>query len=175
MKKAPRHTPLALTASILLALTTAGSIADIARGENVDSEQAGIEQDWRMQDGIGTERIPSTYYDAIALSLDRGDRLVADLQEGGTRLGDLVANWEQCRVEWKSLGESNGAPHWEELWRRVHQLRRDIALRNPLVQISPLVFIKQAPSIFSHQLTQYYGSCTAPGGEFMCWRARESR
>ena len=28
----------------------------------------------------------------------------------------------------------------------------------------PIAFVKQVPGIFSHQLTQYYGSCARPGG-----------
>ncbi|MCU0959809.1 MAG: hypothetical protein MUF48_06860, partial [Pirellulaceae bacterium] len=50
------------------------------------------------------------------------------------------------------------------LWLAVHRLRREIVLRNPLVDTGPLVFAKQVPSCFSHQLTQYYGMCARPGG-----------
>ncbi len=53
---------------------------------------------------------------------------------------------------------------WEALWRRAHELRRELAFRNPLANTGPLVFAKQVPSCFSHQLTQYYGMCARPGG-----------
>jgi mono/diheme cytochrome c family protein len=109
-----------------------------------------IERDWRMQDGIGTERNPATFADAIKLLLQRGDALIADLHATG---GD-VAEWERLR---------HAVPS-EETWRKLHQLRRRIALKNPLAQTGPLLFIKQVPSCFSHQLTQYYGSCARPGG-----------
>ncbi|MFA6563305.1 MAG: hypothetical protein WCV00_15455 [Verrucomicrobiia bacterium] len=52
----------------------------------------------------------------------------------------------------------------EQLWRRVHELRRQMVFSNPLAQTGPLLFVKQVPSMFSHQLTQYYGSCARPGG-----------
>ena len=35
---------------------------------------------------------------------------------------------------------------------------------NPLAQVGPLLFAKQVPSSFSHQLTQYAGRCARPGG-----------
>ena len=46
-------------------------------------EQALIERDWRMQDGIQTPRAASTYTAAIERLLDRGDKLLADLQAAG--------------------------------------------------------------------------------------------
>jgi hypothetical protein len=111
------------------------------------ADQALIERDWRMQDGIGTERNPSTYAAAIELLLKRGDALIADLR-------CEQPEWEQLRH----------APRNEETWRKLHQLRRQIALSNPLARVGPLLFVKQVPSIFSHQLTQYPGSCARPGG-----------
>ena len=57
-----------------------------------------------------------------------------------------------------------GNAAWEDLSRRVHQARRKIVFSNPLVHFGPLLFVEQVPSIFSHQLTQYYGSCARPGG-----------
>lgn len=129
-------------------------------------EEALIEWDWRMQDGIHTPRNPSSYEAAVAQILARGDALLADLKASGTALGPEAGQWDQLRAEAKTLG---GSPHadqtrWEDLWRRVHRLRRRIALANPLVQVGPLAFVKQVPSVFSHQLTQCYGACARPGG-----------
>ncbi|MHB8898197.1 MAG: HzsA-related protein, partial [Thermoguttaceae bacterium] len=53
---------------------------------------------------------------------------------------------------------------WESLWLEAHRLRRQIALANPLADVGPLVFVKQVPSGFSHQLTQYAGHRARPGG-----------
>jgi len=131
-------------------------------------EEALVEWDWRMQDGIGTERAPCTYAAATEKTLHRGDQLVRDLQAGGVSLGDRAVRWEQLKRRLKDLLAATGtAPDgavWELLWRDVHRLRRDIALANPLAQTGPLVFAKQAPSLFSHQLTQYQGNCARPGG-----------
>jgi len=139
-------------------------------------ERALVEWDWRMQDGIGTERVPSTYAAAVQETLERGDRLIRDLTAAGVPLDDLVTQWEKCRTDFQSVArgtdprsvlhatDQGSVLQWEALWRKVHQLRRRIALSNPLAQTGPLLFVKRAPSVFSHQLTQYYGSCARPGG-----------
>ncbi len=125
-----------------------------------------LERDWRMQDGIGTPRSPVSWRDAVRELFRRGDRLVAYLAERRTELGDLPEKWAACRVRYTELAAEDGAPEteWEELWRRVHRVRRDIVFANPAARTGPLVFAKRVPAVFSHQLTQYYGRCSRPGG-----------
>ncbi len=154
-------------------------------------QRAMIEWDWKRQDGIGTERNPSTYPAAVARTLERGQRLIDDLRKtvllsqaknlnGGTLrfaqkdkgtaeewLKNLIAQWEQLKRERDDLvtRQVNDAATWENLYLRLHWLRREIALQNPLLErISPLLFVKHVPSCFSHQLTQYYGRYARPGG-----------
>ena len=43
-------------------------------------------------------------------------------------------------------------------------MRREIVFSNPLARTGPLLFVKQVPGCFSHQLTQYYGRYARPGG-----------
>lgn len=130
------------------------------------SEIKQIEEDWRKQDGIGTERAPSSLRAAVEKTLQRGDRLIADLQASGVDLGNKPSRWEALRGEFRKLaaGGTSDGPDWEQLWRNVHWLRREIVFANPLANVGPLLFVKQVPSMFSHQLTQYYGSCARPGG-----------
>ena len=130
-------------------------------------EAALIEWDWRMQDGIGTAREPSTYAAAIERTLRRGSALIRDLQEDGVALDEAAVQWEALKGEWEELSTSEAPdeqPQWEALWQRVHLLRRRVALANPLAQCGPLLFAKQVPGAFSHQLTQYYGRHARPGG-----------
>lgn len=129
-------------------------------------EQLLIEWDWRMQDGIETPREPVGFQAAIERTLQRGDLLIADLQAGGTPLNEEAAGWQQLRTEWQALSttEPEDPARWEDLWRRVHQLRRTLVFANPLAQVGPLAFVKQVPSVMSHQLTQYYGASARPGG-----------
>ena len=129
------------------------------------AEEGLIETDWRKQDGIGTQRAPATFAAAVAKMVERGELLVRDLQTSGVPLPEAAA-WNALRDEWRerSAARSPDDPAWEDLWRRVHQSRRKITFSNPLVRFGPLLFVEQVPSIFSHQLTQYYGSCARPGG-----------
>ncbi|HSV73551.1 MAG TPA: discoidin domain-containing protein, partial [Chthonomonadales bacterium] len=123
-------------------------------------QRAMIEWDWRMQDGIGTERRPVSYADAVARSIARGRRLSA---ERG-RAGDL-ALWQTFVREAAQL-RARRAPdaEWERLYLRVRWVRRERMLAGIEREVGPLVFVKQAPGVFSHQLTQYYGRYARPGG-----------
>ena len=129
-------------------------------------ETALIERDWRRQDGIDTPRMPSSYSDAIVQTLRRGDALLRDLSAGGAAMREPAKAWRGLHLEFQKLSADEAADPlaWETLWRRVHALRRQIVLANPLVPTGPLVFVKQVPSAFSHQLTQYYGRDARPGG-----------
>ena len=97
-------------------------------------ERALVERDWRMQDGIETPREPCTYAAAIERTLERGDSLAADLQRSGVTLGRLRDEWASVHREWERLSKDTSATdaRWEDLWRRVHVLRRRMVLANPL-------------------------------------------
>lgn len=125
-----------------------------------------IEWDWRLQDGIGTAREARTWAQATGKVLQQGDSLVRKLLEAGVDLPSLLPAWNEAGQEWKDLSTADGTSEaqWENLWRRVHQIRRQIVFENPLANFGPLVFAKQVPSNMSHQLTQYYGMCARPGG-----------
>jgi hypothetical protein len=119
-----------------------------------------------MQDGIGTEREQQTWQEAIQATFQRGDQLLTSLQGEGKKTQSVARQWEAARAEFRTLSASDSTSDadWEKLWLTVHQLRRRIALTNPLAQTGPLVFIKRVPSGFSHQLTQYAGHRARPGG-----------
>ncbi|HUT01226.1 MAG TPA: hypothetical protein VM031_02130, partial [Phycisphaerae bacterium] len=128
-------------------------------------EREMIEADWRMRDGIGTPREPVTYARAVEGLLRRGGALLADLRAAGVDLGSSAGQWDALRTEAKKLaaaGDRDG--RWEDLWRRVHRLRRRIVFSNPLTKVGPLLFVKRVPASFSHQITQYYGRRARPGG-----------
>jgi len=136
-------------------------------GEETSAEAALVERDWRLQDGIGTPRNPSTYAEAVERTFRRGDALVRELLGAGAIARAQTAEWESLSEEWKRLAaaaETDDA-RWEDLWRRVHRERRRIVFLNPLARMGPILFVKHAPGgVFSHQLTQYYGACARPGG-----------
>ena len=129
-------------------------------------EQALIEWDWRMQDGIETDRNPSAWPDAIERILRLGDELILDLLDRDVTIKTQIVIWEGLRSEWERLRASKNKDTalWEDLWKRVHRTRRQIVFSNPLADMGALLFVKQAPGNFSHQLTQYYGAHSRPGG-----------
>jgi hypothetical protein len=128
-------------------------------------EREMIEADWRMQDGIDTPREPVPCARAAYGVLGRTAALLRDLQSAGADLANEERRLAALRRRWDELqrGEASEGS-WEDLWRRVHVLRRRIALGNPLAKVAPLLFVKRAPASFSHQLTQYYGRYARPGG-----------
>ncbi len=73
-------------------------------------EEALIEWDWRMQDGIGTPRVPSTWSAAIERTFTRGDALVRDLTATGISIKPELAAWEKLRNEWQSAMTSRTSP-----------------------------------------------------------------
>ena len=126
--------------------------------------QALIEWDWRMQDGVGTPREAVPYAVAVERLLASGDALLRDLR---VDVASETKQWEELAQEHQRLVASafpDTDPRWEDLWRRVHHVRRCIVFRNPLFDTGPLVFAKRVPGSMSHQLTQYYGRCARAGG-----------
>ena len=133
-----------------------------------DISQELIEWDWRRHDGIGTPLESVSYPDAVASVLARGDRLVAELGERGGLPAAVLSEWQDCRRRTQALALAGtpdaGMREWEQLWLRVHTVRRRLVFANPVFPRVPILFVKQVPSGFSHQLTQYYGMWARPGG-----------
>ena len=146
-----------------------------------------VEWDWRMQDGINVERKPRCYMDAIQERLPQGRALLADLHKTidddaydallpydpeiaerfdaiKDRLDEWDDSWFALEKEYKTLIGAPDDAQAEALWRKMRVLRREILLNAPYFQFSKLLFVKHAPSIMSHQLTQVYGYCARPGG-----------
>jgi hypothetical protein len=156
----PEAKPTVARHPFLIGILAVGFGALVARADDL-----AIEADWRKQDGIGTVREPASFAAAAALVMQRGDALRRELQSNGVDLGGWMAEWETLRSEMENASPSDGHdPLSEDRWRRAHQLRRRLAFLNPLAQVGSLLFIKQAPGTFSHQLTQVYGRYARPGG-----------
>ncbi len=159
-----RRRKFGATTVALTALAIAAFLPSL--GSGAASESDAVETDWRKQDGIGTARRPASFAEATARTLERGGKLLHDLSNDGFAFASEQSKWRALREEWQNLSDANSTNQiaWEALWRRVHELRRKIVFANPRAQTGPLLFVKQAPSMFSHQLTQYYGSCAQPDG-----------
>ncbi|MBQ9127906.1 MAG: PD40 domain-containing protein, partial [Thermoguttaceae bacterium] len=160
---------------------------------------AAITWDWRLQDGIGTEREPRTFLQALEKQLPQGrallDDLTASLDDGtfdnlsayDPKIGEKIdafsprldawnAAWADFEKRFNELkiktSEANADATTvaqlnrdaESLWRDVRTLKRQILVDSPLFQFGSLLFVKHAPGVMSHQLTQVYGYCARPGG-----------
>ena len=127
-----------------------------------------VEWDWRMQDGIGAGETRNTYSSAVEIALQRGEALLAALPEtDAASRGRLEVLWADMNARFRELRMRDipeDALAWEELWRAVHVARRAMLFAHPLADTGRLLFVKQAPGVFSHQLTQYYGRYARPGG-----------
>ena len=166
------------------------SFEPIATSPNFRSSLASalIEWDWRMQDGIGTEREPRTYLQSLELRLPQGRALLEDLQKAveeesyeslvqydpeiSTNFESLSDTIEQYLQKWSQLEENfskllttpDDLQEAKRLWLQVHEFKRHILINSPYFKLKSLVFIKSAPTIMSHQLTQVYGYTARPGG-----------
>lgn len=123
-----------------------------------------IEADWRKQDGIGTAREPATFAAATERVFQRGEALRRELQSADVDLTEWGKSWDALREEMQQKPAPGDEAAWSNLWRRAHVLRRQLVFNNPLTKTGPLLFIKQVPGSFSHQLTQVYGRYARPGG-----------
>ncbi|MFA7692643.1 MAG: NPCBM/NEW2 domain-containing protein [Candidatus Hydrogenedentales bacterium] len=127
-----------------------------------------LEWDWRMQDGIGAGAVRCSYREGAESCLEKGNRLAAQLEAQQLPVSDdVLRSWFQLKADFEALRleewEGDSAP-WQELWREVHQRRRALLFAHPLADTGALLFVKQAPGMFSHQLTQVYGRYARPGG-----------
>jgi hypothetical protein len=127
-----------------------------------------VEWDWRQQDGLISRPLSlESLEDAIVRTIRRGELLIADLTEMGLQ-SDLFTRWHDLCQDWARIQTQKTSPDavhaYESLWLKLRALKRQIAFLNPDLVGKRMIFVKNAPSIFSHQLTQYTGNCARPGG-----------
>jgi hypothetical protein len=142
-------------------------------------ERALIEWDWRQQDGLGTPNEPVTPAAAAAKAVARLERLAKGAEDSGTEAratsraqgSSTAQNPQHARATYQACGAALAAAKrsgsdeaYEAAYLRARWASRRLLLTRAGDRIRPLVFAKQAPGVFSHQLTQYYGRYARPGG-----------
>ena len=157
---------LFVLASLFVLVGSGAARADVPSAYPSDpAEQAQLEEDWRKQDGIGTPREAVTYQEAVEVLWRRIEGLTRYLEDRGSLPEELRTRYRALRSEGDRLsGGAAEEPARQDLWLAVHRLRRDLMFSAAEVPRGPIVFIKQVPSMFSHELTQYQGSTARPGG-----------
>ncbi|MFV1967151.1 MAG: hypothetical protein ACC628_17115, partial [Pirellulaceae bacterium] len=118
--------------------------------------------EWHREDKLS--QTADSLGDAIERQRLRAEDLLATLRQGegnsshdhqAARLRELVA---AARAESVPLDEL------QHLYLRVHLLKRDLMLCNPLLDFDNLLFCKRKPPGYSHLVGQYYGWRQRPGG-----------
>ncbi len=108
--------------------------------------------------------------DPLDVVLRRTAALLADLSAKAPRTADAGSSLAGCAAELERLRQASAAigPEHPEarlaLFAGACRLRRQIALRNPLLDFSEILFIKRHRALFNHMCDQYYGMAAMPGG-----------
>ncbi|MBT7302137.1 MAG: hypothetical protein HN849_21595 [Victivallales bacterium] len=125
-----------------------------------------VEWDWRCRDGIETERESRTYAQAVERMIEQGQPMFeARVRRDPRRDFDgKFLHFVRDAAGLKGENVDANGIEWHTLWRNMHHAKRELLLSDPRWDRKPLAFVKRVPSSFSHQLTQYYGSCARPGG-----------
>ena len=142
-----------------------------------------------MQDGLGVPREPRDYKEVLRQRLPEGRSLLNELRKTfetenyesltpydgeiadkfdafEEKLVSFEKKWTEFEDQYSFLTQNETASEdqYEELWRSMHELKREILIDSPFFQFGSLLFMKHAPGVMSHQLTQVYGYCARPGG-----------
>ena len=133
-----------------------------------------------MQRDIGDRRRMSKYADqafrseALILDSDR-DPLDVILRRTAALLDDLIHTSSALRLapmateleKLQNAGSNVAVTDMQrrfDLFEKAHNLRRRIALSNPLLDFDKILFIKRHRATFNHMCDQYYGINILPGG-----------
>ncbi|MBE3098775.1 MAG: NPCBM/NEW2 domain-containing protein [Planctomycetes bacterium] len=103
--------------------------------------------------------------DPADVVLRRTSALLADLKR--TSAAAKLADLEKSLEALKKLGAETPAASTDArrgLFFQACEVRRQIALANPLLDFDKILFIKRHRSIYNHMCDQYYGMAQKPGG-----------
>jgi hypothetical protein len=109
--------------------------------------------------------ILETDRDPLDVVLRRTAALLADLKR--TAAAAKLAEPEKQLAELRKLGAETPVENAEVrrgLFVRACEVRRSIALSNPLLNFDKILFIKRHRALYNHMCDQYYGMAQRPGG-----------
>lgn len=159
-------------------------------------EKAMVSWDWRLQDGYKVPNESRSYSEILTQRFKEGRALLDELQKDiETETYESIATYDEDVAEkfnlfrkklegykktWDELEQrfgdikeksSDSDDMLETLWENMHETKREILTNVPYFQFGSLLFVKNAPGVMSHQLTQVYGYCARPGGGVFCLEA----
>ena len=103
--------------------------------------------------------------DPADVVLRRTAALLADLKRtsAAARLAGLEKQLDELQAAGGKIDPEHGEARFV-LFRAACEVRRQIALANPLLDFEQLLFVKRHRSSYSHMCDQYYGMTARPGG-----------
>ena len=96
--------------------------------------------------------------------IERGRLLAADLGKMGVDTRTFVASLNELGSQAEKLPEKGADDTRRGLYVRARWLIRELAFRNPLLDFDRILFVKRAPTMYSHMSDQNYGWWSRPGG-----------
>jgi hypothetical protein len=118
-----------------------------------------VEIEWLLEDGLYGKQCD--FAPAVATHITKATQLLADLQ---TALPSGALDAEKAELVRLAEKAVRKEAVNRELYLQVRQLKRRIALRNPLLNFDRLLFVKRVPTSYSHLVMQYFGWRARPGG-----------
>ncbi len=97
-------------------------------------------------------------------SVERGTRLAQALERLGIETQQYRDRLTTVAQEVNRWTAETDETQWKEAYFQVRGIVRELALSNPLLDFSQIVFVKRAPTMFPHLSDQYYGWWARPGG-----------
>lgn len=150
------HKWMPMVGSVIIALWTGTWAINISRAEDVTTAvREAIEADWDKQEARKGRAAGDPA--AILEAAERGERLLADLQtlENAPHLDSESKVLSRIRGQLSNI-QSRPEEQRLNLYREIRWLIRDIALKNPLVGDSSIVFLKRKRFI-CQMLHEYLG------------------
>jgi hypothetical protein len=130
-----------------------------------DLKEAARFERFRDETSHEASLIGSTDRDPVDIILRRTRVLLEDLKEmpDAPDLSELEQRLAGLEEEGTEIDPEAKVGRLE-LFKRVWQLRRQLAFSNPLLDFDKILFIKRHRSKFNHMCDQYYGTHAVPGG-----------
>ena len=109
--------------------------------------------------------ILATDRDPLDIVLRRTGALLADIKGlgGAPDLSKQQRKLEELQAKAEKTEVEDDEARFK-IYEKACQVRRKIALSNPLLDFDKILFIKHHRSIYNHMCDQYYGMAAAPGG-----------
>jgi hypothetical protein len=121
----------------------------LAPTSDLDLLLLSLEEWWREDKLTEAE---TAYAPVVADHARRAGRLAADLGTASDALEKLA--WARPAT----------LPEWRTRYLQIRLIKRDLALKNPLLDFDKLLFCKRAQPGYSHLVGQYFGWRQRPGG-----------